>query len=240
MKLIGYTRVSTEEQGQEGHSLEEQAERINAYARCHPDIELVEIVKEVGSAKDMNRPGLLGLLHKMDNEGIDGVIVVQLDRLTRNLANLIQMVEHYFKPEGDSKNLISIMENLDLKDATGRMLVYFLAIFAQWQRERISEHSKRTAAHLKSQNKRFNAHPPYGLMVNPKDPVYLIACKPEQKVLKRIQTLRQEMGCSLSDIVKILPEEELFNRAGNPFNESAVSKLCRRNGWKPVSLEEEL
>ena len=214
--------------------MEEQADRINAYARCHPDIELVEIVKEVGSAKDMNRPGLLGLLHRMDMLDIDGIVVVQLDRLTRNLANLIQLVENYFKPEGESKNLISIMENLNLKDATGRMLVYFLAIFAQWQRERISEHSKRTAAHLKSQNKRFNAHPPYGLMVNPKDPVYLIACKPEQKVLDRIKHLRVDMGCSLSDIVKILPEEGWFNRAGNPFNESAVSKLCRRNGWKPV------
>jgi len=239
MKIIGYVRVSTEEQGQEGHSLEEQAERIHAYARCHPDIELVEIVKEVGSAKDMNRPGLLGLLHKMDTGNIDGLIIVQLDRLTRNLANLLQMVEHYFKPEGKSKNLISIMENLDLGNATGRIMVYFLAIFAQWQRERISEHSKRTAAHLKSQNKRFNAHPPYGLMVNPDDPVYLIASKGEQKTLKRIQELR-EMGCSLKDITKALPEEELYNRSGNPFNESAISKLCRRHGWVTVPLEQEL
>lgn len=219
--------------------MEEQAERIHAYARCHPDIELVEIVREVGSAKDMNRPGLLGLLHKMDTEEIDGVIVVQLDRLTRNLANLIQLVEHYFKPEGESKNLISIMENLNLKDATGRMLVYFLAIFAQWQRERISEHSKRTSAHLKSQNKRFNAHPPYGLMVNPDDPVYLIASEDEQKTLRRIQDLR-EQGCSLRDITIILPEEGLYNRSGNEFNESAISKLCRRHGWKAVPIEEEL
>ena len=239
MRVLAYTRVSTEEQGQEGHSLEEQAERVRAYVRCHPDIELVDIVTEVGSAKDMNRPGLLGLIHRLDTETIDGVIVVQLDRLTRNLANLIQLVENYFKPEGASKNLISIMENLDLKDATGRMLVYFLAIFAQWQRERISEHSKRTAAHLKSQNKRFNAHPPYGLMVNPDDTVYLIACEPEQKVLRRIQELR-EMGCSLKDITEILPQEEMYNRSGNPFNESGISKLCRRNGWKPVSLEEQL
>ena len=130
-RVIGYARVSTEEQGAEGHSLAEQKARIKAYVRCHPDIELVDIITEVGSGKDMNRPGLLKALARLDDHGIvravDAIVVVDLDRLTRNLHNLIQMVEGYFKPKGEG-GLISISENLDLATPTGRMLVYFIGL----------------------------------------------------------------------------------------------------------------
>tara|TARA_R100001594_G_scaffold83594_1_gene118180 strand:+ start:1104 stop:1967 length:864 start_codon:yes stop_codon:yes gene_type:complete len=232
-RVIGYARVSTEEQGAEGHSLAEQVARIRAYVRCHPDIELVDIITEVGSGKDMNRPGLLKALARLDDHGIvravDAIVVVDLDRLTRNLHNLIQMVEGYFKPKGEG-GLISISENLDLATPTGRMLVYFIGLIAQWQRERISEHSKRTVAHLKTQGKRFNAHPPYGLMVNPDNPAYLIDSPEERRTLGKIKRMR-ESGCSLRDIAFALESSQRFNRKGNPFTISAISKMCRKNGF---------
>ena len=235
MKLIGYARVSTEDQGHRGHSLAEQDARIKAYARCHPNITLVDIVHEVGSAKDMNRAGLLGLLDKLGKEGIDGIVVVDLDRLTRNLPNLIQMVEQYFRPEkGPERGLISVSENLDLSSPTGRMLLYFIGLIAQWQRERISEHSKRTYQHLKSQNKRFNAHPPVGIMVDPDDNSKLVPCRPEQKMLKRIKEMKQQ-GCSLGDIARALDNEGMYNRVGNALNESAISKLCRKHNYRRTS-----
>jgi len=228
MKLIGYARVSTQGQGQEGHSLDEQEARIKAYARCHPDAELVGIAREIGSAKDMNRPGLLEILQELDEGEYDGIIITALDRLTRNMGDLIQLADDYFNAE--KKNLISLTENINMETPTGRLLVFFLGVFGQWQREMISEHSKRTIAHLKSQNKRFNAHPEFGLMVNPTSPAYVIGNPAEQKTLARIKDLKAQ-GSSLTEISMTLENEGMFNRAGNPFSASAISKLCRKHGY---------
>ena len=67
MKLIGYARVSTEDQRQEGHSLAEQEERIKAYARCHPDQEL-EIVVESGVVVQVNGLPFDWTFHITDND----------------------------------------------------------------------------------------------------------------------------------------------------------------------------
>jgi len=240
MKLIGYTRVSTQEQGQEGHSLDEQDTQIRAYAKLHPDTELVDVVSEIGSAKDMKRPGLLRLFHRMQEEGIQGIVVVDLDRLTRNLSNLIHIVEDHLRPEkGPERNLISISEQIDLASPIGRMMLYLIGLIANWERERTSEHSKRTVAHLKSQGKRFNAHPNTGLMVDPEDSSRLIPCPKEQEILTKIKIMRG-MGTTLNDISKFLAIEGLLNRAGKPFTESAISKLCRRHGYGLTEQPEEV
>ena len=43
VKVLGYVRVSTEEQSESGHSLGAQREKLKAYAALY-DLELVEIV----------------------------------------------------------------------------------------------------------------------------------------------------------------------------------------------------
>ena len=239
MKLIGYCRVSTEEQGQEGHSLEEQQLRIKAYCDAHPDLELVGMVQEVGSAKSLNRAQLQNCLHKLDKGEADGIIIVALDRLTRNLQDLLHIVGVYFRPkkEQDHRNLVSISEHLDLETPTGRMLVYFIGIFAQWQRERISEHSKRISAHLKADGRRYNAQPLYGMMPDPEDPSRLIPCPGEQENLDRIRELRCIEGLSLTETVLVLKDEDRRNRAGTYWSKPSVSRLCRRHDYYPPSQE---
>ena len=65
VRAVGYVRVSTDQQAQEGVSLEAQKVRIRAHCTSQ-DIELVEIVCDDGySAKSLDRPGMkraLGML----------------------------------------------------------------------------------------------------------------------------------------------------------------------------------
>ena len=57
MRAIGYARVSTGQQAEEGVSLAAQAEKVRAMAFVH-GAELVEMIVDGGeSAKSMNRPG---------------------------------------------------------------------------------------------------------------------------------------------------------------------------------------
>ena len=237
MKLIGYCRVSTDKQGQEGHSLEEQHVRLEAYVAAHPGWELISVESEVGSAKNMNRPKLQKCLHLISKGEADGLIIAALDRMTRSLADLLHIVNTYFpydQPNNKKTNLLSISETLDLSTPNGRMIVYLFSVFGQWQREITSESSRRVSAHLKAAGKRYNAQPLFGMKVDPDDPSRLTACPQEQAVLDRIQELRCIEGLSLTETVLVLRDEDLRNRAGTYWSKPSISRLCRRHDFYPT------
>ena len=97
MQVIGYSRVSTEEQARDGVSLDAQAEKIRAYAMVK-DWTLAELSQDAGhSAKSLKRPGLAGLLAMVEARHVDVVIVYKLDRLTRSVKDLSTLVELFEK-----------------------------------------------------------------------------------------------------------------------------------------------
>jgi site-specific DNA recombinase len=62
MQVVGYARVSTEEQAWDRVSLDAQEGKIQAYAHVK-DWTLTEIIREVGhSAKSLKRPGMARVL----------------------------------------------------------------------------------------------------------------------------------------------------------------------------------
>src|SRR4051812_43050358 len=90
---IGYVRVSTDRQADHGVSLEAQSARINAMATVQ-GAELMEVVVDGGeSAKDMDRPGLQRILALVEARKVEAVIVAKLDRLTRSVKDLCDLLE---------------------------------------------------------------------------------------------------------------------------------------------------
>jgi site-specific DNA recombinase len=82
-KGIGYVRVSTDKQAENGVSLEAQVEKIRAMATVH-DVELLDVIVDAGeSAKDLDRPGMVRILEMVQSRAIEMVIVAKLDRLTQ-------------------------------------------------------------------------------------------------------------------------------------------------------------
>ena len=62
MRVVGYVRVSTEEQGREGVSVANQEAKIRDYCRLY-ELDLVRIESDPGaSAKTLDRPGLTSAL----------------------------------------------------------------------------------------------------------------------------------------------------------------------------------
>ena len=93
-RVIGYVRVSTEDQADNGISLEEQRTRIRAYATAH-GLEVVRIAADEGiSGKTIrSRPGLLSALEELSDAEADGLVVCKLDRLSRTTTDLLGLVE---------------------------------------------------------------------------------------------------------------------------------------------------
>lgn len=89
-KIIGYTRVSTKEQGKTKNGLEAQAEAIRLFAHYH-GYELIEIVQEVRTGADDERPILAEVTKRAKKIGAY-VVVNKLDRLSRDAVFILTYV----------------------------------------------------------------------------------------------------------------------------------------------------
>jgi len=148
MKAIGYVRVSTEKQADFGVSLEAQSEKVRAMAVVQ-DAELAEVIIDAGeSAKSLNRPGMARLLSLVDSGAVDIVIIAKLDRLTRSVKDLAELLERFTRR---GVSLVSVAESLDTGTAAGRLVLNIMTAVSQWEREAIGERT-RDAMHHKRAN----------------------------------------------------------------------------------------
>jgi len=91
IKAVAYCRVSTEEQAREGISLDNQQDKVRAYATVK-DLDLVDIVTDAGiSAKDLKRKGLQRVLSMLQSGEAEALIVFKLDRMTRSTKDLLTL-----------------------------------------------------------------------------------------------------------------------------------------------------
>lgn len=136
MLTVAYCRVSTEEQATDGFSIDGQADRLRAYAQLH-DLGEVLVVADPGwSGKDTERPGLQRVLAMLEQGHLANVLVWRLDRLSRNLGDLILLADTFGQA---GVSLHSFTEKIDLSSATGRMFYNVLGSFAQFYREQLAE-----------------------------------------------------------------------------------------------------
>jgi site-specific DNA recombinase len=217
---LGYIRVSTNKQI-EGCSLEAQRERIQAMAVVQ-QANLLEIVCDAGeSAKSLNRPGVERVLAFVNSGQVDTVIVAKLDRLTRSVRDLADLLA-IFQRRGVS--LVSVAESLDTGSASGRLVLNIMVSVSQWEREAIGERT-RDALELKRSRRETLGNPPFGSCLAA-DGKHLEPNRAEQSVLKRILQLRQE-GMSLRAIAAELNRRRLTTRRGSQWRMEYVARLLK-------------
>src|SRR5271168_4711216 len=151
MKAIGYVRVSTDRQAEQGVSLEAQEAKIRAMATVQ-SAELLEVIVDGGeSAKSLTRPGLQRLLALIHAGKVQAVIVAKLDRLTRSVKDLCGLLELFEKRK---VALISVAELLDTGSAAGRLVITIMGAVSQWEREAIGERTRDALRHKRGKGER--------------------------------------------------------------------------------------
>ncbi len=222
MKIVGYVRVSTDKQAERGVSLEAQAEKIRAMAVVH-SAELTDIIVDGGeSAKSLQRPGMTRLLAMVDARQVQTVIVAKLDRLTRSVKDLCELLERF---ERRGVALISVAESLDTGSAAGRLVLNIMTAVSQWEREAIGERTRDAMSHKRSQGERVgNIQFGYRLCGDGKhvepDPA-------EQAVLSEIRRLRQS-GKTLRGIAAALNHRGLRTRRGSAWRLEHVARINKQ------------
>jgi site-specific DNA recombinase len=223
MKAIGYTRVSTDKQADRGVSLEAQTEKIRAMTVVHT-ANLAEIIVEAGeSAKSLNRPGMQRLLALVDSGDVNAVIIAKLDRLTRSVKDLCELLERF---DRRGVALISVAESLDTSSAAGRLVLNIMTAVSQWEREAIGERTRDALSHKRTNGERVgNIQFGYRLCADEKhvepDPA-------EQAVLHEIRDLRQS-GHTLRGIAAALNHRALRTRRGSTWRFEHVARILKQH-----------
>ena len=137
-KLIAlYIRVSTENQAEEGYSLEAQEKILRAECTAKEyDEALVKAYVDAGaSGSNIERPALKQLIDDCREGLVSTVIVYKLDRLSRSQKDTLFLIEDVFIPNGI--DFVSVNERLDTGSPYGKAMIGILSAFAQLERESI-------------------------------------------------------------------------------------------------------
>ena len=219
-RVLGYIRVSTEEQANSGLSLESQRQKLQQYCDLH-DQEFVDIVVDAGeSAKNLNRPGMQRVIKEINNKSVDVVLVVKLDRLTRSTRDLGDLLDRFGRRD---VALAAVSESLDTSTAAGRMVVNMIGVVAQWEREAIGERTSAALQVKRQRGERYSGRSPYGWQyVDGR----MVESNDEQRVIGMVESMRAcDDGLSLLAISRCLADRGILNRNGKPFSASSIKRI---------------
>lgn len=88
MKTAIYVRVSTNEQAEEGYSIDEQIDKLKKFCEVK-DWHVMGVYKDPGfTGSNIDRPGLKKLIRDVEKKKVDTVVVYKLDRLSRSQKTL--------------------------------------------------------------------------------------------------------------------------------------------------------
>jgi site-specific DNA recombinase len=221
MRAIGYVRVSTDKQADHGVSLEAQEAKIRAMATVQ-GAEIAELIVDGGeSAKNLNRPGMERLLALVDQGKVQTVIIAKLDRLTRSVKDLAELLAR-FQKRGVS--LVSVAESLDTGSAAGRLVINIMTAVSQWEREAIGERTRDAMQHKRSNGQRVG-NLAYGYRTSA-DGKHVEVEPTEQAALAQIRGLRNQ-GRSLREIAAALNRQALRTRRGARWRHDHILRIVR-------------
>ena len=215
-KAIGYIRVSTEQQVDEGVSLEAQKAKIVAWCKAN-DYDLANVYMDAGiSGKSMDkRTGLADALKAVKKDMV--LVVYSLSRLARSTQDTLSIADGINKAGAD---LVSLTERIDTTGAMGKMMFTLMAAFNQLERDVTSERTKAALQHKKAKGEKYSTTPFGYEAIEGR----LIEVKAEAQIVANIMQQRQT-GSTLVEIATHLNASGIQGKKGGKWHASTVRYL---------------
>ena len=218
-KAIGYIRVSTQGQAEEGVSMAAQRAKIEAWCIAN-DMELAAVFDDAGiSGGSMaGRDGLHAAM-KATTKGM-ALVAYSISRLARSTKDMLAIAETLDRKGAD---LVSLTEKFDTTTAAGRMVFKMLAVLAEFERDQIRERTKMALAHKKASGEVY-APVPFG---HEAIEGRLVTVKREAKIVAEIIAMR-DAGASFASIADTLNERGIEGKRGGRWFASTVRYMVNR------------
>lgn len=219
MKCAIYVRVSTEEQVKEGYSIPAQKERLRAFCLSQGWEIVEEYIEEGWSAKNLDRPIMQRMLRDIKRKEIDIILVYRLDRLTRSVLDLYNLLKTF---DENNVSFKSATEVYDTSTAMGRLFITLVAALAQWERENLGERVKFGMEQMIHEGRKPGGHSPYGYFFDANFKCTII--ESESKIVRKIyQWYSSDFG--YRTIAKYLNEMGIKPRIADKWNANSVREI---------------
>jgi len=203
-RVLGYLRVSTEEQAVSGLGLADQRMLIEheAVRRTWDDIDFM--VDEGYSAKNLSRPAIAEALEMLRKGQASVLVVSKLDRLSRSLLDFATLMETAKKQGWE---IVVLDLAVDTTTPSGQLMASVMSAFAQYERQLIGARTSAALQQLKAQGKRLGR------------PVTLPDAVRERIVFERSQ------GNTLAEIAEGLTADSIPTARGGKWYPSTVKAV---------------
>lgn len=235
-----YTRVSTDEQKENGFSLQDQLSKLQMDCEKN-NIEVLRHYTDDHSAKDFNRPDFNVFLKDIETRKIkpDMFICVRPDRFSRNLPNTMNMLAK-FKSLGIEFRTLENHTELDSPESMLPFLIYNL--MPQIENERRGLNTKQGMRQAKREG-RTMGRPPLGYL-NEKttktvvfDPINAALIKKGfEEISKGIYTIEEVRKMLIKEGLKNCCKQSFLNHVRNPYYYGVIILPA----WKDEPEEEVL
>lgn len=209
-KIIGYIRVSSQQQVEDKESLERQAEKIKAYCALK-GINNLEIISDEGISgyKTSTRKGYQTLLKLCKAGQVKTLIVYDLSRLSRSLKETLTFFDDVIKKQ--KIEFVSLCNDIDTTTSTGILFFQLLGVFNEFYRNDIATKTKNALGHKKNKQEKTGGTVPFGYTPGLKGKLF--EYPKEQEAIYLMMSLKQE-GLSYRAIARELENKGIKTKTG--------------------------
>lgn len=229
-KVAIYCRVSTIEQAEEGYSIDEQRRRNIEYCEKEGH-EVFKVYEDRGiSGKNISgRPGLKDLLQDANAGKFDLVIVWKLNRISRKLIDILNIVDTL------DKNKIafrSLTESFETETPAGKLQLNIMGAIGEFERGTIAENVKMGMI-ARAREGKWNGGKVLGYDIveipsegKKRKETKLVVNEKESMTVRRIFELYSE-GHGYKATVNRVNKEGHKSKRGNNFSTATIKEILK-------------
>jgi site-specific DNA recombinase len=211
-----YTRVSTEEQATEGHSIEAQLRITREFVERKNWIAVREYTDPGYSGTNDQRPAFKRMIEDAYAGDIQVIAFHKLDRFSRSLSDIL----YYFRElERQGVLLTSATEPFDFTTPAGKAQFHMLAVFAQWYIDNLSAETKK-GKKQRALKGLYNGRLPFGYVRSESGIAQVV---PEEAEIVRKAYEAYATGCYTDrQIAELINTSDLPTRFGRRWSKDSV------------------
>jgi DNA invertase Pin-like site-specific DNA recombinase len=210
LRVVGYIRVSTEEQRRSGAGLAAQRKAIqDACDQRGWTLLRIEADEAASGKSTTNRPGYARAVEAVTTGAAAGLVVAKLDRLSRSVRDFCGLLDASAK---QGWALVCLDLGLDTSTPTGKFTAQIIAAVAELERELIGQRTREGLERQRAKGVRIGGRP----VIN-------------EELAERIRAMRAA-GATLEGICEVLNTEGVPTpRGGAEWRPSSITRVLSRS-----------